>query len=84
MWRRTLLRPSKHSNPDQTVMNAAFLLLGLLKKSRIEAYDELLGRLRRRLPGADYLFMPAVDLLYLLGLVEYRSKGDSFEYVGNR
>ncbi|AQA20597.1 hypothetical protein BTZ20_5108 [Rhodococcus sp. MTM3W5.2] len=28
----------------------------------------------------DYLFTPAVSLLYLLGLVEYLPKADAFEW----
>ena len=82
-WGQIMLRPSKHSHPDQTVMSAAFLILRSLKKSRIERYDDLLATLRQRLKGADYLFLPALDLLYLLGLIEYRAKSDAFEYVGN-
>lgn len=75
------IRPGKHSHPDQTVVGVALLLLGRLKRVRAEAYDDLLARVRKQVRGADQLFLPALDLLFLLGLLEYRPKTDSIEYV---
>lgn len=77
-----MLRPSKHSHPDQTVMHVALLLLRRLKKHRVEAFQDLLSMAKDKVRGGGALFLPALDLLYLLGLVEYRSKTDSIEYVG--
>jgi len=77
-----MLRPTKHSHPDQTVIAVALLLLARLKKQRIEAFRELLGLVKKDVRGGGTLFLPALDLLYLLGLVEYRPKTDSVEYVG--
>lgn len=74
--------PGKHSHPDQTTIAASVLLLVELRRKRMVPFDELRGNLRKKIRGADFLFGPAVDLLFLLGLVEYRSKGDLFEYVG--
>ncbi len=77
-----MIRPSKHSHPDLTVMHAATVILARLRKSRVESFDSLRALLRDQIAGADFLFMPTLDLLFLLGLVEYRPKVDSFEYVG--
>jgi len=77
-----MLRPGKHSHPDQTVMSVAFILLARLKKSRLEAYEDLKQVVRKRVQGGELLFLPALNLLYVLGLVEYRSKTDSLEYAG--
>jgi hypothetical protein len=77
-----MLRPSKHSHPDRTIVNVALLLLGRLKKQRVEEYGQLKGRAKKNVTGGDVLFLPAVNLLYLLGLIEYHPKTDSFEYVG--
>ncbi len=77
-----MLRPSKHSHPDRTVVNAALLILLRLKNRRVENFAALRSHVRKTIEGGDVLYLPALDLLFLLGLVEYRPKSDSFEYVG--
>jgi hypothetical protein len=32
--------------------------------------------------GGDVLFLPALNFLYLMGLIDYRPKTDAVEYVG--
>lgn len=77
-----MLRPSKHSHPDRTVVNVSMLLLARLKDRRVEEYDALKKLVKKKVSGGDVLFLPAMNLLYLLGLVEYRPKTDAFEYMG--
>lgn len=77
-----MLRPTKHSHPDRTVINAALLLLTRLKVKRVERYDDLRAYAKKVILGGDFLFLPALNFLFLFGLVEYRVKVDSFEYVG--
>jgi len=78
-----MLRPTKHSHPDRTVINASTLILAHLKKQRLAGYAELRQLVRHQIPkGADTLFVPALDLLYLLGLLQYHPKTDAFEYTG--
>ncbi|PKY69753.1 hypothetical protein CYJ40_09415 [Brevibacterium ravenspurgense] len=77
-----MLRPTKHSHPDRTVLNVALIALEVLKRKRLEDYDTLRATAKKRVSGGDVLFLPAVNFLYLMGLVEYRPKTDSFEYVG--
>ncbi|WP_314507519.1 ABC-three component system middle component 8 [uncultured Microbacterium sp.] len=77
-----MLRPTKHSHPDQTVVGVATILLDSLKKTRLSKYDALLAIARKRVSGGDVLFLPALNLLFVLGLVTYRSKTDAFEYSG--
>ena len=77
-----MLRPNKHSHPDQTVLAAATALLRELRRYRVVQYDDLKGVLDKKARGADYLFSPALSLLHLLGVVEYRPTVDSFEYTG--
>ncbi len=79
-----MLRPTKHSHPDRTVVNVALILLRRLMVRRVESYDELLRLAREQVKGGDILFMPALNFLYLLGLVEYLPKIDSLEYVGRQ
>ena len=77
-----MLRPSKHSHPDQTVVNASVLILGRLKSRRLEEYEALRKHIKKSITGGDALYLPALSFLYILGLAEYRPKTDSVEYVG--
>jgi len=77
-----MLRPTKHSHPDRTVINVSLLLLTHLKTRRLDHYDSLRNHAKKVVRGGDVLFLPALNLLYLLGLIEYRPKTDSVEYVG--
>ncbi len=77
-----MLRPTKHSHPDRTVINVALLLLSHLRKRRLDTYSTLRSHTKKIVPGGDSLFLPAINFLFLLGLIEYRPKTDSVEYVG--
>lgn len=77
-----MLRPTKHSHPDRTVVGVALVLLGRLRTRRLDEYDALRKFARKAIAGGDVLFLPALNFLFLLGLVEYRPKTDSLEYLG--
>ncbi len=77
-----MLRPTKHSHPDRTVINVSLLLLSRLKDRRVDEYDVLCKFAKKHVVGGDVLFLPALNFLYLMGLVEYRPKTDAVEYVG--
>lgn len=77
-----MLRPTKHSHPDRTVVGVSLVLLRRLKSRRFDEYDALRKYARKAIAGGDILFLPALDFLFLLGLVEYRPKNDSLEYMG--
>jgi ABC-3C biological conflict system middle component len=76
-----MLKPTKHLNPDLSVLNVAAHTLRLLATHRTMDYDELYLRLEKKL-GDDLrpVFLPAVSFLYLLGKIEYHTKNDTFEY----
>jgi hypothetical protein len=76
------LEPNKHSNPDQTIIAASALLLKTLMKSGVEEYDKLEEVVEAKIEDGKYLFLPALNLLYVLGVIEYHKKSDVFEYVG--
>lgn len=77
-----MLRPTKHSHPDRTVVNVALLLLNRLRKRRLDGYGTLRAYAKKAVAGGDVLFLPAINFLFLLGLIEYRPKTDAIEYVG--
>lgn len=78
-----MLRPTKHTHPDRTVINVALLLLYRLKTRRVDEYSTLRDFVKKAVRGGEILFLPALNLLYLLGLIEYRPKTDAVEYVGS-
>lgn len=77
-----MIRPTKHSHPDRTVINVSLLLLKRVKKLRIDDYDSMFKYAKKAVAGGDVLFLPALNFLFLLGLIDYRSKTDSVEYMG--
>lgn len=77
-----MLRPTKHSHPDRTVINVSLLLLARLKVRRVDDYDVLRKHAKKSVVGGDVLFLPALNFLYLMGLIDYRPKTDAVEYVG--
>jgi hypothetical protein len=63
-------------------MNVASLLLKRLKSHRLEECDKLRSYAKKAVTGGDALYLPSLSLLFLLGLIDYRPKTDSIEYVG--
>ncbi|MCC8458198.1 ABC-three component system middle component 8 [Photorhabdus aegyptia] len=78
-----MLRPTKHSHPDRTVINVALIILSRLKGLRIESYSDLLSYTKKTVSGGDVLFLPALNFLFIMGIIEYRPKTDAIEYVAN-
>ena len=78
-----MIRPSKHSHPDQTVLYASAIILKNLATKRVEQYDSLRQAVLRVIPTGKALFLPALNLLYALGVITYHPKSDSFEYTPN-
>lgn len=76
-----MIRPSKHNDPDKTLIYASFLILKRLKKSKIVSYEELLSFIKKEITSGEYLFLPALNFLFLLGLINYQAKNDMIEYV---
>ncbi|WP_340366519.1 ABC-three component system middle component 8 [Marinobacter azerbaijanicus] len=76
-----MLRPTKYSHPDSTVISAALLLLKALKDDRIIEYSELLKLTKSRIAGGENLYIPALSFLFIMGKVRYHQNTDSFEYI---
>jgi hypothetical protein len=77
-----MLRPTKHAHPDRTPIGIAYVLLAHLRKQRVAEFSQLRKLARNFSKGTDVLLLPALSFLFLLGVIEYRPKIDSFEYTG--
>lgn len=77
-----MIFPTKHSNPDKTVIAVVFIILSSLKMKHSQSYFNLRALVRDR--KCDALFIPAMDLLFLFGLINYYPQTDTFEFTGKK
>ena len=77
-----MLRPTKHSDPELTVLPVAADILKRLRKKRSCTLSDLRKQLDDTGPDRTALLFPSIAVLFLLGLVEYRRKTDCMEYIG--
>lgn len=78
-----LLKPNKNADPDLTIMATSTFLLKELKKNQFEKITELRLALMENNKNAAALLEPSLELLFILGLVEYHPKNDLIEYTGS-
>ena len=77
-----MITPEKHLNLDACVLRSGAVILSTLRKNRIVALPKLREDLEKAVGvDAEFLFMPAVNFLFLLGRIEYHPSTDSFEYL---
>ena len=58
-----MLRPTKHSHPDRTVVNVALLLLKHLRKRRLDRYGELRHKLLATMPSGDRMCLEYIEAM---------------------
>lgn len=76
-----MLKPTKHSHPDKTVVYLAVRLLERLQQVRVEDFSSLSKFAKKKAISSEMLLLPALNLLYLLGLIEYHPKSDTIEFL---
>jgi hypothetical protein len=77
-----MLRPNKHSDPQLTVLPVAGEVLKRVRQKRACTIAELRKYVEGLGPDRVPLLVPSMAVLFLLGLIQYRRKTDSMEYVG--
>lgn len=80
-----MLKPTKHLNLNLSPLRVAAIILRYLRRTRLASYDQLLTEVTS-ITGVDskdtvYIIIPAINLIYLLGKLEYYPKTDSFEFL---
>lgn len=77
-----MIRPGKHLNLNLCVLRIATIVLSQLQRHRVENFQTLLQKVRD-IAGddAEVWFIPALDLLFLLGRINYLPQRDTVEYV---
>ncbi|WP_440659056.1 ABC-three component system middle component 8 [Ensifer adhaerens] len=77
------LTPKKHLNLDTSLLRVFSLVLKELQKRGVCEFEKLRGVVIRRVgANGELSFLPALDLLFLLGKAEYHLKNDTLEYKG--
>lgn len=68
-------------NLDLSLLGVSAVILDRIRKRRIVPYEELraFGVTKRK--EVDELYVPALNLLFLLGRIDYHQGNDSIEYV---
>lgn len=79
-----MLRPNKHDHPDRTIVGVSVVILKKMEKDHVVSYDGLLSHVEKLVEGGGRLFVPALDFLFLFGVLEYYRKSDTFELVSVR
>jgi hypothetical protein len=77
-----MIRPQKHLNLNVCVLRISACALAHLRQARVENFNSLLGTVKMTIgEDAEVLFLPAMNLLFLLGRLAYYPHTDTFEYV---
>jgi len=77
-----MLTPTKHMNLDNSLIRISALIIKIIKKSKIIKCNELLNKLiNSEGENVRYSFLPALNFIFLFGLVEYYPKTDSLEFI---
>mgnify|MGYP001605077382 CR=1 FL=1 len=80
-----MITPTKYMDLDLSIVRVASLIIKMFEQSKILEYREVLDYLIGK-AGDDvkHVFVPALDFLYLLGIVEYHLHTDSIEFIGTK
>ncbi|WP_262244837.1 ABC-three component system middle component 8 [Serratia liquefaciens] len=74
--------PNKSSDPELTILAVSATILKILKKKKVALYSEIYHEIGKQNDKATYLFNMALELLFLMALIEYYPKNDLLEYIG--
>ncbi|WP_339283787.1 ABC-three component system middle component 8 [Oceanobacillus sp. FSL K6-3682] len=76
-----MLRPDKFTELNRSLIYVVALLIKLFKENNYKcSYKQLYNALEKQIgDDALYLFLPAIDFLFLLGRVDYDIESDVLE-----
>lgn len=73
-----MLRITKYDNPEQTVIYEIALILSFMLKKRIVCFYDLYSHVESKIHGGEFLFQESINILFLLGKIDYFRENDSF------
>lgn len=80
----SMLIPYKYMNLEHSVLSVASKILFNIKRYQVISFADLKERVSfsQALVGDNDIFVAALNLLFLLELIEYTEKNDSFFFLG--
>jgi len=77
-----MIRPTKYTDLNLSVLNMASQIIGELKKEHTLVYNELLDKIIDRLGDkARFVFIDSLNFLYAIGLIDYNLENDAIYYL---
>lgn len=77
-----MIKPHKYLDLKNCVISVSALMLKIMQENRIIKYDELFDYvIKANGDNVKYIFVPALDFLFLLGKIEYYQESDSLELI---
>lgn len=77
-----MIKPNKFLDLESCVINISGEITKILLKYNSIKYDKLYDILKDKYnEGFEYNFLPAIDFLFLLGVIEYSPSTDSLELI---
>ncbi len=77
-----MLKPHKYLDLDNSVLFLSSEILKILIEYNSIEYDDLFKKIKQKFhETGDYLFLPALNFLYLLGAIEYNKELDVLELI---
>jgi hypothetical protein len=76
-----MIAPHRFLNLETSVIAIGAIVIKHLQKRGAVKFDELYALVSEGVTGesAKYMFLPAINFLYLLDKIEYNSQMDTFE-----
>lgn len=76
-----MLKPRKHLDLDTSILRVFALMLREMQRRGVCEFEKLRRIILKRVgPDGEIAFLPALDLMFLLGRVDYHLKNDTLEY----
>ena len=80
--RDKMIKPDRHTNPDYSVINISAFVLTQLNTHYAIGYDDLMKKVKNSLGEKTNDNYPyALNLLFILGKLNYIQESDSFKLI---
>lgn len=85
-----MIKPGKHFSYNRSALYLSGCLLDIIRKERVISFSNLVKKLSdkesisQQINEANSNLLPAIDILYLLGAIEYYTQNDSFVYLDSK
>jgi len=77
-----MITPTKYMNLDLSVLRVSSIIIKVLRKKRIMEYNEVLNIISEKTESdVKEYFQSCLNLLFLLGKINYHLETDNLEFI---